>query len=915
MLQLTTIASSHQNGPAERGIRSVNEGGRALLTDSQMPLELWDEAVEHDVYVRNRTDSGPKRNGQPVSPTEAYTGDTPSIDHIRRWGSVCFYFVDRKSIPAGERRDKFVNPGRIGVYVGHSEKTTRHCKVYSPERGSTIKCSVVKVDETRNGGTIDLKLRIPDKPQGTPNTMKDRKPRGRPSKETRKSLKSPLSESTMFTPPLIDSELTKSGTKAEVVIPVEPQPRSDVALMREEDMRDAETPDMTPLEPPQSPSPKRKRSHRANPKNKKRARSDSAASEPEAGGASNYQTPSVDDISAADEATAKTSAKTTEAQAEESTTLNQEPPRYFTRSTRKRDDDDIAGRDPKRFKAFIAKILEDDVNLDLDVLKGMLGGDFETAFPAEVIAGVTIPRTHDEALSDEIHAKHWKAAMAEEMLALHSNNTFREVVLPKGANLVSCKWVFTIKTHTDGSIERYKARLVARGFSQVLGEDYNETFAPTVRMDTLRMFLATVASEDLECYQWDIKNAFTESKLKETIYLDPPKNLGVKKGLVWQALRSLYGLKQAARDWNKLLLKELKSWGFVQSLADPCLFTHPDKTVKLLVYVDDIVASAKMTAEIQWFNAALHRRFNTKPLGEINKILGARVTRDRANRTLYLDQEQYITSMLEKFGFTVETHTPRNIPAADYENLRLATDKDVRINVSEFQQAIGSLMYAMIFTRPDIAFVVGKLSQSMSDPAKHHGHALKHLFRYLKSTASQKLRYGPGGEYKHLVVYSDADWASDKVDRKSVSGCIVMFYGGPISWSSKKQRSVATSSCESEYIALASCAKQGQWAAQVFRDMGYRKFIGKDHRCVHVLGDNQGAIALTKNPQLHERSKHIDICYHFIRDLVEQNRCKITFVPTANMVADGMTKPLPRVKFDAFREQMGVEKGSACMNK
>jgi len=336
------------------------------------------------------------------------------------------------------------------------------------------------------------------------------------------------------------------------------------------------------------------------------------------------------------------------------------------------------------------------------------------------------------------------------------------------------------------------------------------------------------------------------------------------------------------------------------------LFTHAEKSIKLLVYVDDIVASAEDKSEVEWFNKVLHKRFNTKPLGEIEKILGARVTRDRANRTLYLDQEQYITSMLERFGFTTGKHTAMSTPAANYDNLRPANETDTRMNVSEFQQAIGSLMYAMIFTRPDIAFTVGKLSQSMSDPAEHHGHALKHLFRYLKSTAHQKLRYSPGGAHKHFVVYSDADWAGDKTDRKSVSGSIVMFYGGPISWSSKKQRSVATSSCESEYIALASCAKQGQWIAQIFRDMSYGKYVGKNHHMVHMLGDNQGAIALTKNPQLHERSKHIDVCYHFIRDLVEQKRCNITFIPTVDMIADGMTKPLARVKFEAFRGQTGV---------
>jgi hypothetical protein len=226
--------------------------------------------------------------------------------------------------------------------------------------------------------------------------------------------------------------------------------------------------------------------------------------------------------------------------------------------------------------------------------------------------------------------------------------------------------------------------------------------------------------------------------------------------------------------------------------------------------------------------------------------------------------------------------------------------------MTEYQQGIGSLMFAMIFTRPDIAFTIGKLSQYMSDPAEHHGHALKNLLRYLRSTVTMKLRYGPGGEHSQFVVYSDADWASDMVDRKSVSGSTAMFYGGPISWSSKKQRSVATSSCESEYIALSTSCKQGQWIAQVFRDLGFPKYIGKDTNKVQMLGDNQGAIALTKNPHLHERSKHIDICYHFIRDLAEQGKLDVVYVPTEDMVADGMTKPLQRVAFERFKKQLGV---------
>jgi len=367
----------------------------------------------------------------------------------------------------------------------------------------------------------------------------------------------------------------------------------------------------------------------------------------------------------------------------------------------------------------------------------------------------------------------------------------------------------------------------------------------------------------------------------------------------------LYGLKQAARDWNTLIKLELLKWGFEQSLADPCLFVHKTKGITLLVYVDDMLAAADNNEALHWFYEKLNSRFKAKDLKEVTKILGARVTRDRKHRTLYLDQEQYITNVLDKFGITTAQHKSRSIPASDYTHFRPAADTDKRINVAEYQQGIGSLMYASVFTRPDIAFVMGKLSQYMSEPAEHHGHALKDLMRYLKSTASQKLRFGPGGAYEHFVVYSDADWASDKADRKSVSGMVIMFYGGPISWSSKKQRSVATSTCESEYMALSTCGKQGQWTAQIFRDLSRPQYIGKGET-VTMLGDNQGALALVKNPHLHERSKHIDICYHYIRDLAEKKKLEVIYIPTGDMVADAMTKPLNRVSFGRFKAQLGV---------
>lgn len=855
----TTIASSYQNGPAERNIRTAEENMRAMLKEARLPMEFWDEAVEADAYLRNRTQTGPVIDGIQVSPEEAYTGNKPSIDHIRIWGSKCFSYINPKTIPAQQRHDKLVDRGRVGVFMGYSETTSKQLKIYSPELGYTFRSSRVLIDETTPGGTIDLRIRnCASGPQGTQNVLPDRKPRGRPRKEA----EAPAIQSVSHVPELSHSQLQDT--------PI------DNRSIQGETILHAEIPlFIAPRNIPTAPDEELNTISRQKSLQEKESVStlpaDMPLKEPEL-------QPQPEDI-----------------------VQPNENHHYFTRSKRKRSDSST-GEDERFHKvvrAMVASIRGYTEELETDT------DSTEVAFPAGFIHGISIPQTYQQAVDDPKYSRQWKAAMAEEILSLQANGTWKEVVLPAKVNLVSTKWVYTVKTKADGTIDRFKARLVARGFSQIPGQDYTETFAPTARTDTLRLFLSMAAAEDLECYQFDIKNAFTESHLKEEIYLSAPKGLNVKKGHVLQALRSLYGLKQAARDWNLLIKKELLSWNLTQSLADPCLYTHPNG-LQILVYVDDIVAVARSIKDIDWFYGLLSQRFHAKNLGETEKILGIRVIRDRPNRTIYLDQEQYITEVLARFGITNKTHKEKKIPAADYESLRPASDNDTRINITEYQQVIGSLMFAMVTTRPDIAFVLGKLSQYMSDPAEHHGHALKALMRYLKSTVKQKLRYGPGGVYNYFVMYSDADWGSDKSTRKSVSGSVAMFYGGPISWSSKKQRSISTSSCESEYIAMSACTKQGQWIAQVFRDLKLGKYIGKDPSLVQMLGDNQGALALVKDPRLHERSKHIDICYHYIRDLAEQGKVAVTYIPTADMVADGMTKPLARIAFERFKSQLGV---------
>src|SRR5438045_4931011 len=247
----------------------------------------------------------------------------------------------------------------------------------------------------------------------------------------------------------------------------------------------------------------------------------------------------------------------------------------------------------------------------------------ETAFAVsektKEIVQIPIPKSYSTAVADPIYGSEWRAAIQEEIASLQANNMWVEEKVPKGTNLVSTKWVFTVKLWVDGTVERFKARLVARGFSQVYGEDYTETFAPTVQMDTLQIFLAIVAAEDLKCCQYNIKNTFMESKLQEKIYLSKPDSIPVHSGYALQMLQSLYGLKQSARDWNLLAKKFLISIGFQQSLTNPCLYVHAKRGIMLLLYVDDIAAASKHGPELDWFYSQLSARFHAEVRGAKHK--------------------------------------------------------------------------------------------------------------------------------------------------------------------------------------------------------------------------------------------------------------------------------------------------------
>ena len=428
------------------------------------------------------------------------------------------------------------------------------------------------------------------------------------------------------------------------------------------------------------------------------------------------------------------------------------------------------------------------------------------------------PLTVTEAMGRDDSWKDWKEAMESEFQSLIDNKTWELVPLPKGHKSIGCKWIFKIKYSSDGSVERYKARLVALGYLQKEGIDYTETFAPVAKMTSIRTLLALAATDDAEIHQMDVKTAFLNGDLEEEIYMNQPQGF-ITKGkekMVCRLFKTIYGLKQSPRAWYKKIDKYFESIGLKKSYADPNIYVLKNDMLYLIIalYVDDLILVSNKLRFLLTTKADLSKSFDMKDLGELHYILGLQVIRDRPCRMLYLNQAKYIRSILQRYGMEdcKSLATPLDANSKLSKDMAPLTDEDINAMVGvPYQNAVGSLVYAMIGTRADIAFAVGVVSQYMANPGPRHWVAVKRILRYLKGTMDDVLRYG--GSYSNLQVvgYCDADYAGDIDSRKSTTGYVFLLNGGAISWNSKKQPTVALSTTEAEYMAATHAAKEAIW--------------------------------------------------------------------------------------------------------
>ena len=511
------------------------------------------------------------------------------------------------------------------------------------------------------------------------------------------------------------------------------------------------------------------------------------------------------------------------------------------------------------------------------------------------------PSTIQEAKSSD-HAAEWKVATDAEYNSLIENKTWMLVELPAGRRAIGCKWVFKLKYDVDGRVERFKARLVAKGYAQKYGIDYDEIFSPVVRFSSIRLLLAFAVQHDFLIHQMDVETAFLNGKLDEEIYMQQPEGY-VKPGeehLVCKLEKSLYGLKQSSRCWNKAFRESVETLGFTQASADPCVFIRKKDTLTIIaVHVDDLMILAQNILEMQRLNDSLKLQFKMKDMGELHYYVGVSIVQDKEGKQVYLHQGQYIEKMLKKFG---QAEAKSVSTPADC-NVKLQKEDSVSrpVDTISYQSIVGSLLYAAITTRPDIAQAVGVVSKFCANPTQSHLTAAKRILRYLKGTVNLGLSYKRCAD-GNLIGYSDADWAGDVDDRHSTSGNVFLLAKGAVSWLSKKQATVALSTAEAEYVALSAATQEAIWLRRLLADVGEPL-----EDPIVINEDNQGAIAMAKNPVGHARTKHIDMRYHFVREGVQNGAIILKYVASGDMIADILTKPLPKHPFEKFVIELGMK--------
>jgi histone deacetylase 1/2 len=523
--------------------------------------------------------------------------------------------------------------------------------------------------------------------------------------------------------------------------------------------------------------------------------------------------------------------------------------------------------------------------------------------------------------------------MDEEMEAMREHNVWTLVALPEGRKPVGVKWVFKVKRKEDGSLERFKARLTAKGYAQRHGEDYDQTYSPVGKFTTSRTLLAMATLKAWHLHQMDVSNAFLNGHLDEEVYMEQPTGYEDGSGRVCRLNKAIYGLKQAPRCWNEEIGRCLSKGRFHQSGCDPSLWLRGEgeNLVVVLVYVDDLLIASPSFSLIASTKSLLQATYKMKDLGEVSLFLGMHIKRSVKGGWLELGQERYIRTWEEKYkevfeGLKMHWSCPMGVedgkafkkglgPRRRKGEQRMYPEEvlmaGAMVDSTLYQSIVGSIMFAATTTRPDLAFSASVLAQFNSEPREQHLNAAVRVLRYALDTSHMVLRYEARRGYERggdveIVGYTDATWGGEE-DARSRGSYAFLVGGAAVSWRSKKQETVAKSSCEAEYMALSEGVSEAVWLRRLVEE------LGGGNQPVKLLVDSQSAISIAHNPTYHNRTKHMNIHFHFVREKVKSRDVVVEFVPSKEQAADFFTKALCGDTHWTNMEMLGMkEKEDSC---
>ena len=557
------------------------------------------------------------------------------------------------------------------------------------------------------------------------------------------------------------------------------------------------------------------------------------------------------------------------------------------------------------------KVLDDDGNEiefkteyqqeEYDVDKSIYREDFDLVNAVE--HKIAEPTTYKEAIESE-YSDRWLEAMLNEYGSLIGKHTFDVVDRSSSSNVVSSKWVFKVKYDRNGLPIKFKARIVARGFTQRKGVDYDLIFAPVVRHSSIRIFMKICIERDMLLHQMDVKTAFLNALIDHEVFVEPPEGIRESTCGIWKLRKALYGLKQSQRNWNEMINDVLIELGFTRGISDTCIYrrSHKGNLSLVLIYVDDIMIATDQKEDMIQIKAGLGAYFEMSDMDELRFCLGLQV--ERGNDWIWLGQSTYIDDVVERFN--LEQATVRSTPMKCGNILSKAMAPDtleekIEMDKIPYRKGIGSVMYAMIGSRPDVAYSLSELSKYLDNPGARHWKEFKHLVRYLKGSKDFGLCYERTGGLK-LEAYVDASFANDVDSRKSTSGFVIMLGGNVVSWISRRQSMVTLSSTEAEYVALTSCMQELIWIEKILSDFGI-----EIKEPIVIYEDNQACIKMVDQESFSKRTKHIDIRYHFIKEKVKSGRYELRYCTSEMQIADLLTKALPKAKVKLFRRMCGLQ--------